>query len=99
MVPLFCHWRKVAGNDVNHFPSSSSKVKKEWSCTYTPPQYLHGKDRDKLQLLWFHDVCVCMFGIVPVSVVLILGGQFSTELEIGVVWLSVIFHYKHQLIV
>jgi len=39
-----------------------------------------------------------MFGTVPVSVVLVLGGQFSIELEIGVVWLSVMFHQKHQLI-
>jgi hypothetical protein len=60
MVPLFCHRRKVVGNDVNHFPPSSSKVKNKWSCTFTPPQYLHGMDGDKLQLLWFHDVCVCV---------------------------------------
>jgi hypothetical protein len=39
-----------------------------------------------------------MFGTVAMSVVLVLGGQFSTELEIGVVWLSVMFHQKHQLI-
>jgi len=43
-------------------------------------------------------MCVFMFGTVPLSVALVLGGQFSIELEIGVVWLSVMFYQKHQLI-
>ena len=42
--------------------------------------------------------CVGMFGTVPVCVVFVLVGQFSIKLEIGVVWLSVMFNQKHELI-
>lgn len=41
----FFHGAKSSVREVNHSPSSSVKVKSEWSHTSTPPKRLHGVDR------------------------------------------------------
>jgi hypothetical protein len=38
-------------HNVNHSPPSSTKVKSEWSCTFTPPICLHGMHRENFTLL------------------------------------------------
>ena len=40
--------------EVEHASSSVAEIKNEWSCTSTPPMYLHGADRDSCT---FFDCC------------------------------------------
>ena len=37
---------KRPGPEVEHWPPSCAEVRNEWSCTYTPPVWIHGVDRD-----------------------------------------------------
>ena len=39
---------KRPGRDVDHSPSSSAKVKNEWSCTSVPPIRLHGVEGENV---------------------------------------------------
>jgi len=41
-----CLAEKQWEREVDHVSSSSAEIKNEWSCTSTPPMYLHGADRD-----------------------------------------------------
>jgi hypothetical protein len=44
---------KQLGHEVDHSPPSISKVKNKWSYTPTPPQCLHGMDRDDFTFTFY----------------------------------------------
>jgi hypothetical protein len=50
---------KQLGNEVDHSPQSSTKVKKEWSHISTPPTYLHGMGRDSFTFILPHGCVLC----------------------------------------
>ena len=49
-VPECCPGSKRPERGFDHWPPSRAEIKNEWSCTSTPPTYLHSVERDTLFL-------------------------------------------------
>jgi len=56
-----CLAEKQWKHEIDRASSSSAEIKSEWSCTSTPPMYLHGADRDNCA---FFNCCWKNFVII-----------------------------------
>jgi hypothetical protein len=61
MASGFFPGAKQAKRDVDHSHPPGSKVKHEWTYTFTPSIYIHGVDRDNCTFLYEHRTYAFIF--------------------------------------